>query len=46
VNSEQKLKIKYLLIEYQDIFVGSDGRLGKTDLVHHAIDTGNDKIEN
>jgi hypothetical protein len=43
VNSEQKLKIQYLLIEYQDIFEGSDGRLGKTDLVQHAIDTGNDK---
>ena len=43
VNSEQKLKIKYLLIEYQDIFIGPDGNLGHTDLVQHEIDTGNAK---
>lgn len=43
VNSEQKLKIKYLLIEYQDIFGGPDGKLGHTDLAQHAIDTGKAK---
>jgi hypothetical protein len=43
VISEQKLKIKYLLIDYQDIFRGPDGNLGHTDLVQHAIDTGNAK---
>jgi hypothetical protein len=43
VDTEQKLKIKHLLIEYQDIFMGPDGKLGHIDLLQHVIDTGNAK---
>ena len=43
VDTEQKLKIKHLLIEYQDIFMGPDGKLGHIYLLQHVIDTGNAK---
>lgn len=43
MDTEQKLKIKHLLIEYQDIFMGPDGKLGHIDLLQHVIDTGNAK---
>ena len=29
-----------LLNDYQDVFVGPDGKVGYTDLVKHKIDTG------
>ena len=38
--SEQKQKLMQVLIGYQDVFVGPDGKLGRTDLVKHKIDTG------
>ena len=30
-------------MEYQDVFMGPDGKLGRTDLVKHTIDTGQAK---
>ncbi|KAK3090931.1 hypothetical protein FSP39_015821 [Pinctada imbricata] len=38
---EQRLKLKALLSEFRDIFVGKDGKLGRTDLATHRIETGN-----
>ena len=43
LTSQQRLALTNLLIEYQDVFVGPDGRLGRTDLVEHTIDTGSSK---
>lgn len=40
VNEEQKQEIKKLLIRFQDIFLGPDGKLGRTEIVKHTIDTG------
>ena len=38
---EQKRQLEGLLKEYSDIFAKSDWDLGRTNLVHHHIDTGN-----
>ena len=43
INQGQKEKIKELLIKFQDIFLGPDGKLGRTDIVKHTIDTGDSK---
>lgn len=40
LTNEQQESLKQLIVEYQDIFVGPDGKLGRTDLVKHTIDTG------
>ena len=40
LTSQQRHALEKVLIEYQDVFVGPDGRLGRTDLVKHKIDTG------
>lgn len=40
ITPEQKNKIKTLLIKFQDVFLGPDGRLGQTHVVKHTIDTG------
>ncbi len=37
---EQKLELAKILIEYEEVFVGPDGKIGKTNLVEHKIDTG------
>ncbi|MCP3853862.1 MAG: RNA-directed DNA polymerase, partial [Actinomycetia bacterium] len=29
-----------LIVEYQDVFVGADGKVGYTDIMTHKIDTG------
>ncbi|CAC5412543.1 unnamed protein product [Mytilus coruscus] len=39
----QRNEIKGLVLEYRDIFTGPDGKLGRTDLLQHIIDTGNAK---
>ena len=39
IDTVEKDKIKDLLIKYQDIFLGPDGKLGRTDIVQHVIDT-------
>jgi len=36
-------EVAKLLIEYQNCFVGPDGRLGKTHLATHSIDTGDSR---
>ena len=43
LTNEQQESLSALLIEFQDIFMGPDGKLGRTDLVKHTIDTGNAK---
>ena len=40
LSPEQALKVTNLISEFQDIFVGPNGELGKTDLIKHEIDTG------
>lgn len=40
---DQKLQLKKCIFEYQDIFTAPDGKLGRTDIVKHSIDTGNSK---
>ena len=35
----QQLEVAKLLIEYEEVFVGPDGKMGMTDLVTHSIDT-------
>ncbi|CAC5378792.1 unnamed protein product [Mytilus coruscus] len=43
MTESQKQNLKKLVIKYQDIVLGPDGKLGKTDIVRHPIDTGNTK---
>ena len=40
LDSEQLARVEDLLIEYEDIFIGPQGKVGYTDLVEHKIDTG------
>ncbi|MES9883150.1 MAG: reverse transcriptase domain-containing protein, partial [Sedimenticola sp.] len=40
LNEDQKLKFARLLIRHKDVFAGSKYDLGRTDLLHHKIDTG------
>lgn len=40
LNDDQAQQLKNLLINYQDVFAKPGGPLGRTDLVEHAIDTG------
>ena len=40
LNGEEKRELEKLLIEFEDVFVGLDGKLGRTNLVTHSIDTG------
>ena len=40
LTDEQKQSLTDLLIQYGDIFVGPDGKVGRTDIVKHTIDTG------
>ncbi|XP_061190394.1 uncharacterized protein LOC133198299 [Saccostrea echinata] len=40
LNGKEKKKIESLLLEFEDIFMKPDGKLGQTDLVEHSIDTG------
>ena len=37
---EEQERVKKLLVKYQDCFMEPDGKLGKTSLVKHKIDTG------
>ena len=43
LTNEQQESLSALLIEFQDIFMGPDGKLGRTDLVKHTYYTGNAK---
>ena len=40
LSPEQLNQVEDLLIEYEDIFIGQNGKVGYTDLVKHHIDTG------
>lgn len=40
LNTEEREKVKSLILLFEDIFVGADGKVGQTDLVTHKIDTG------
>ena len=40
LTSEQKRKVKEFLVEFQDVFIGPDGKLGRSSIVKHTIDTG------
>ncbi|XP_069106466.1 uncharacterized protein [Argopecten irradians] len=40
LEDKEKAQIKQLLVDYQDIFMGPDGQLGRTHLGEHHIDTG------
>ena len=40
LTTQQLDQLKDLLIEYEDIFIGPNGKVGYTDLVKHYIDTG------
>lgn len=35
LTDNQKKELAHLLIAYEDVFVGPDGKLGRTDLVKH-----------
>lgn len=39
----EKSQVSKLLTEFQNIFVGLDGKFGRTPLAKHSIDTGNSK---
>lgn len=43
LTEEQKSKLFEMLVSYRDIFVGPDGKFGRTKLVKHSIDTGDSK---
>ncbi|CAC5414061.1 unnamed protein product [Mytilus coruscus] len=43
LKDEEKQKLSSLIHEYEDIFVGPDGSLGRTDRVKHYIDTSDAK---
>ena len=43
LTAEQKQQFSQLIHEFQDIFVGPDGKLGQTDLAYHKIETGDAK---
>ena len=43
LSDENKTKLVSCLCQYSDVFVGSDGKLGRTTKVSHTIDTGNHK---
>lgn len=43
LKNEEKLKFQNLILTFQDIFLGPDLKLGRTDLVRHSIDTENAK---
>lgn len=40
LSDSEKERIKELLCEFSDVFVGPDGSFGKTNVVEHRIDTG------
>ena len=40
LSKQQKKQLEQLIHKYQDIFVGPDNTLGRTQLVQHKIDTG------
>ena len=40
LDSEQLKRVEDLLIRYEDIFIGPQGKVGYTDLVRHQINTG------
>jgi hypothetical protein len=41
LNHKQKSSLTEILMKYAEVFMGPDGKLGKTSLVQHTIDTGN-----
>ena len=43
LDGEQKQKLKDLLLEFQDVFADGNGRIGRTNLINHRIDTGDAK---
>ena len=43
LTEEHRQSLRNLLMEYQNVFMGPDGKLGLTDLVKHTIDTGQAK---
>lgn len=43
LTGHQVSELEALLLEYQDTFVGPDGKLGLTHLTEHTIDTGDTK---
>ena len=43
LNHDQKAHLYNIIYHHQDIFLGPDGKLGRTPLVKHNIDTGNAK---
>ena len=40
LTSEQKQSLEQLLVKFQEVFVGPDGKLGRTNLIKHKINTG------
>ncbi|CAG2188088.1 unnamed protein product [Mytilus edulis] len=40
LDDEQKQKVEKLLDKYSDIFLDKGGKLGRTDILQHVIDTG------
>lgn len=40
LNTEEREKVKSLILSIKDNFVGADGKVGQTDLLTHKIDTG------
>ena len=42
---DEKQKLTELISEFEDIFVGPDGKLGQTNLAEHYIDIGDSKLQ-
>ncbi len=40
LSPEQLAQVKKVVMDYEGVFMGPDGKLGRTDLVKHTIDTG------
>ena len=40
LNRSQLILLVELILEFQDVFVGPDGKVGQTTLIEHQIDTG------
>ena len=43
LTESQAIQVKDLLIQYQDVFISPNGKLGRNDWVKHKIDTGSSK---
>lgn len=43
LTDDQRAKLAKVILDYADIFVGPDGKLGQTNIIEHTINTGDAK---